>query len=59
MLNSVGAAILEELGGLQSLRNIMGVSGVWDVKAGVGFQWPNRQRQRGNAVEISLAADDT
>lgn len=60
-VSEVGRIIIQQLGGPGKLKAMLGVTSVYepDHKPGVGFTWPNRQRSKGNACEITLDPDDT
>lgn len=56
-LNPIGNTILEQMGG-RRLSVMLGVQQYYDIRNGVGFKWPNRQRSKGNYVEIVLNGKD-
>jgi len=56
-LNPIGNTILEQMGG-RRLSAMLGVQQYYDIRNGVGFKWPNRQRSKGNYVEIVLNGKD-
>jgi hypothetical protein len=58
-LGQIGKTILDQMGGYGRLRAMLGIQQLMDIPRGVGFKWPNRQRSRGNYVEITLRGDDT
>lgn len=58
-LGQVGKTILDQMGGYGRLRMMLGIKQITDLPRGVGFEWPNRQRSRGNYVEITLKPSDT
>lgn len=65
-LSQVSKVILEQMGGVKHLAMMLGIGSgpgyfFYDLPGnkGVGFSWPNRQRSKGNNVEIMLAPDDT
>jgi len=59
----VGRIILEQFGGGRSLFMIGGQAHLLNTDdyglGGLGIKWPNRQRSKGNYVEILLRPDDT
>jgi len=56
---SVGKTILKQMGGAGRLTAMLGVRQFIDLRGrGVGFKWPNKQRSRGNYVEIELTGAD-
>lgn len=55
----IAQTILDQMGGPQRLRVMLGARGFVAHERGVSFQWPNRQRSRGNALRITLRGDDT
>lgn len=56
-LNPIGNTILEQMGG-RRLSAMLGVKQYYDIRNGVGIKWPNRQRSKGNYVEIVLNGKD-
>lgn len=63
-LSQVGQVIVEQMGGVRRLSLMLGIGTgpsyqFYDVPQGVGFAWPNKQRSRGNCVEVRLDPDDT
>jgi hypothetical protein len=57
-LGSVGKTILDQMGGYRRLAMMLGIQQVMNLRNGVGFRWPNRQRSKGNYVEIELTGAD-
>lgn len=55
----VGRIILDQMGGARRLAMMLGIKKFQTLPRGVGFQWPNKQRSRGNYVEIILQPSDT
>ena len=55
----VGQTILEQMGSLRRLNNMLGLTDLAFLPNGVEFGWPNRQRSKGNFVRITLRPDDT
>ncbi len=65
-LSQVSKIILEQMGGARKIAMMLGIGSgpgyiFYDLPGnkGVGFSWPNRQRSKGNNVEIMLMPDDT
>jgi hypothetical protein len=65
-LSQVAKIILEQMGGARKIAVMLGIGSgpgyyFYDLPGnkGVGFSWPNRQRSKGNNVEIMLMPDDT
>lgn len=65
-LSSVAQIILDQMGGARRIAAMLGIGSgpgyyFYDLAGnkGVGWAWPNRQRSKGNMVEILLAPDDT
>jgi len=57
-LGSVGKTILDQMGGYRRLSMMLGIQQVMNLRNGVGFKWPNKQRSKGNYVEIELTGAD-
>ena len=57
--NGVGKIILDQMGGPNRLKAMLGVSYVNFLPDGVEFAWPNKQRSKGNLVRVTLDPDDT
>lgn len=62
----IARTILDQMGGERRVKLMLGATGIGAVEpsddtelGGVTFSWPNRQRSRGNRVEIMLMSDDT
>ena len=55
--NQVGKTIIQQMGGSGAIRAMLGGSVVYLPK-GVGIRWPNKQRSRGNYVEVILTPAD-
>lgn len=60
-LAEVGGIIIDQMGGLRRLKLMLGISAIYDLpgRNGVGFVWPNRERSKGNNVEVELTPMDT
>lgn len=65
-LSQVSKVILEQMGGAKKIALMLGIGSgpgyfFYDLPGnkGVGFSWPNKQRSKGNNVEIKLMPDDT
>lgn len=65
-LSEVGRTILDQMGGARRVMLMLGIgkspnSYFYDLPGGkgVGFLWPNKERARGNNVEIELLPSDT
>ena len=57
--SQISQTILEQMGGARRLGMMLGAKRFVSLSKGVSFAWPNRQRSKGNAVEITLRGDDT
>lgn len=57
--SQIGHTILQQMGGGGKIAAMLGVKKFILLPNGVKFQWPNKQRTRGNLVEILLDPDDT
>jgi hypothetical protein len=58
-LADVARTIIEQMGGWGPMRAMLGVKAVDDLGGkGLGFKWPNKQRSRGNYVEIKITGLD-
>jgi hypothetical protein len=55
--SQVGKTIIEQMGG-RRLAMMLGVKKFTLLSNGVAFAWPNRQRSKGNYVEITLTPMD-
>jgi hypothetical protein len=59
----VGRIIFEQFGGRQAMAMIGGQATLLNLphygEGGLGIKWPNKQRSKGNYVEILLRPDDT
>lgn len=56
---SVAATILKQMGGPGRLKMMIGAKHFIDHGKSLSFQFPNRQRSKGNYVKITLRPDDT
>ncbi len=56
-LGPVAKTILDQMGGNRVLA-MLGVNRLQDLRNGIGIGWPNRQRSKGNYVEIRLNGKD-
>jgi len=56
-LGPVAQTILDQMGGNRVLA-MLGVNRLVDLRNGIGIGWPNRQRSKGNYVEIMLNGKD-
>lgn len=56
-LGEVAQTILNQMGGNRVLA-MLGVKRLVDLRNGIGIGWPNRQRSKGNYVEIVLNGRD-
>jgi hypothetical protein len=57
--SQVAKTILDQFGGKMALVLIGGKAKVVENGQGIGIKWPNKQRSKGNYVEIVLKPDDT
>ena len=57
-IGEVAKTILDQMGGYGRLKMMIGIQQVVDLRKGVGFKWPNKQRSKGNYVEIILTPRD-
>lgn len=58
----IAETILAQMGGKRRLALMLGIkTPFYTVNGGqgVGFQWPNKERSKGNVVEIELMLSDT
>lgn len=55
----IANTILVQMGGAGRIRAMVGAKTFVTIENGVRFYFPNRERTRGNCVEIVLAGDDT
>ena len=51
--SQVGKTILDQLGGVNRLRAMLGASQIILLPNGVRVKWPNRQRSKGNMFEVT------
>lgn len=58
-LSEVGQIILDQMGGYRRLMLMLGVKQFISLPNGVKFMWPNRERSKGNMVQIILDPSDT
>lgn len=58
VLASVGDVIVQQMGGANRLRAMLNAD-IREIPQGVWIRFPNRQRSKGNLVEIKLQPDDT
>lgn len=56
---AVAGTILNQMGGAGRIRVMTGAKAFWALDCGLHFEFPNRQRSRGNLVKIELQGDDT
>lgn len=63
-LSQVATVILQQMGGVRRLAAMLGIGSgpayqFYDLPGGqgVGFVWPNKQRSKGNCVEVKLVND--
>lgn len=56
--SSVGAVIVQQMGGSGRLRAMINAD-IREIPHGVWIKFPNRQRSKGNLVEIKLQPSDT
>lgn len=54
---NVATTILAQMGG--RVGAMLGATSIVNLGDGVSIRWPNRQRSKGNVVEIKLKGDDT
>lgn len=60
--SEVGEIILQQMGGKRRLMMMLGIKTPFyglGGGQGVGFMWPNRERSKGNVVEVELQPSDT
>lgn len=57
--SEIGKTILQQMGGPGRLSVMLGAKHFTLLPNGVMFRWPNKERNRGNAVRITLRPDDT
>lgn len=57
--SQIGKTILEQMGGSRRLQMMIGAQQIILLPKGVGIKWPNKQRSRGNYVEVILQPNDT
>jgi len=55
----IAATILRQLGGSGRLKAMLGAKHFIDHGDGLSFQFPNRQRKRGNYFKVTLDDSDT
>ena len=55
--NQIAKTIMEQMGGRRGMMMI-GAKNLKSLPRGLAFSWPNRQRSRGNYVEITLTGRD-
>jgi len=56
--NQIAKTILEQMGGQRRLMAMLGANTFVAHPKGVSFRWPNKQRSKGNMVEITLTPMD-
>lgn len=56
--NHVSDTIVAQMGGFGRLKAMLGAK-VFELPNGIGIKWPNKERSRGNYVEIRLEPSDT
>lgn len=57
--SQVAKTIFQQFGGNRSMMMIGGKAHTLTGGKGIGIKWPNKQRKKGNYVEIVLKPDDT
>ena len=57
--DDVATIILKQMGGFGRLKAMLGAKNFSKDASSLTFQWPSKQRSKGNAVKISLRGDDT
>tara|TARA_Y100000310_G_C20687215_1_gene819840 strand:+ start:1283 stop:3055 length:1773 start_codon:yes stop_codon:yes gene_type:complete len=55
---TVAKTILDQMGGQRRLQMMIGANKFIDLGKGIGIKWPNKQRSKGNYVEIKLTGRD-
>jgi len=55
--NQIAKTIMEQMGGRRGMMMI-GAKNLTSLPRGLAFSWPNRQRSKGNYVEITLTGRD-
>lgn len=58
MASQIATTIAEQMGGMRRLKAFLGAQ-LMAIPRGLGIKWPNRQRSRGNYLEVTLRGDDT
>lgn len=56
--NRVSDTIVQQMGGFGRIKVMLGAK-VFELPNGIGIKWPNKQRAKGNYVEIRLEPSDT
>lgn len=56
--DSIGRTIADQMGGAGKMRAMLGATLV-AIPNGLAIKWPNKQRTKGNLVEITLEPSDT
>jgi hypothetical protein len=56
--DAVREEIIEQFGGYRLIQCMLGGK-VSYIEGGIRIQWPNKQRSKGNVVEITLEPSDT
>lgn len=55
----VADTIAAQMGGIGRIRMMLGAKKIVALDNGLAIQWPNKERSKGNYVEITLRPDDT
>lgn len=55
----VADTIAAQMGGIGRIRMMLGAKKIVALDNGLAIQWPNKERSKGNYVEVTLRADDT
>jgi hypothetical protein len=55
----VADTIAAQMGGIGRIRMMLGAKKIVALDNGLAITWPNKERSKGNHVEITLRADDT
>lgn len=55
--SQIAKTIMQQMGGRRAMMMI-GAKNLTSLDRGLAFSWPNRQRSRGNYVEITLTGRD-
>lgn len=57
--NEVADTIAAQMGGIGRIRMMLGAKKIVALDNGLAIQWPNKERSKGNYVEVTLRPDDT